>query len=858
MNKLSALIPPLLACWALGTASRAHLDLGDLLPAAVEWTLVCVGVAAALVSSWRPGIASKSPDPVVRGHRIWSIAMVLATTAWTWQDGRAIPLAALVVAIFAVGSILANSPRGFLAARGALGWLVAISLLSELVDRVALWRLPTEHLANLLAASLGALGLETGSTGQGFLFESVRADRPTLITPELLGLPVLLLGALWLLLPWAGNSVVKSGPNLVWRIASASAYFALALLVRILLLVLVATYLDGQMDYTDDNVDVRAWISWKLTAALDGLALALAGVTWAPWRGQAGRSVSAPANLPALRWLAVSALGGVLAAAMPIADSMGTERPVRLVIDESHSDWEPTDLALGTDVYGEESGYNFRALVDWLEGRHGPVRRNYETLDSEVLEGCDVLVVKTPTEAYTDVEIGTILEFVERGGGLLLIGDHTNVFGTGDVLNAFGERLGFRLDFDCVFDHRKTFEHVFQRPASLRSHPILAQVPMIRFEVGCSIDLNHLGWTPVIVGRGLKNLQIDYKASNFYPAVRDESDMRFGQLCEMATRAYGRGRVALISDSTLFSTFSVMLPGRRELIEASLDWLGRDEIGENSRYGAVAVGLLLVVVACCVALRQGVGATTPILVVAIGSWHAARGCAERVVHTPSAPIYKLQHEANVAFLSSSERAIWPIEEFVRDYDRSYSMFFQWVLRVEGFPRLEASLEAALGSSNIVACLDPAQLHSWELDMLFEHVNAGAVLFAIESAPNASIEAIAKRIGAELSPETVACRTVATRYGAIDLGGRLECARAVMGGTSVINAETEAGNRSLLSLFEFGEGIVVLGTHGALITDSAYGQRYHAQPDGNRRRLFELQFDLFRAALAHVRSSSSAP
>ena len=49
-----------------------------------------------------------------------------------------------------------------------------------------------------------------------------------------------------------------------------------------------------------------------------------------------------------------------------------------------------------------------------------------DKIDDETLAKCDVLVIKTPTQRYSPAEVDAVVRFVERGGGLLLIGDHTN------------------------------------------------------------------------------------------------------------------------------------------------------------------------------------------------------------------------------------------------------------------------------------------------------------------------------------------------------------------------------------------------------------------------------------------------
>ena len=50
----------------------------------------------------------------------------------------------------------------------------------------------------------------------------------------------------------------------------------------------------------------------------------------------------------------------------------------------------------------------------------------YQEIDDETLSKCDVLVIKIPNARYSPTRPTAVLRFVEQGGGLLLIGDHTN------------------------------------------------------------------------------------------------------------------------------------------------------------------------------------------------------------------------------------------------------------------------------------------------------------------------------------------------------------------------------------------------------------------------------------------------
>ncbi len=55
-----------------------------------------------------------------------------------------------------------------------------------------------------------------------------------------------------------------------------------------------------------------------------------------------------------------------------------------------------------------------------------------------------MLIIKTPTARYSADEVTAIVNYVQHGGSLLLIGDHTNVFNMNTYLNDISRQ--FRPD----------------------------------------------------------------------------------------------------------------------------------------------------------------------------------------------------------------------------------------------------------------------------------------------------------------------------------------------------------------------------------------------------------------------------
>src|SRR5206468_7401514 len=211
-------------------------------------------------------------------------------------------------------------------------------------------------------------------------------------------------------------------------------------------------------------------------------------------------------------------------------DPLGSRNPGRVLVDEFHSNWERTDHPFDTEWYDHLAAYNYAVLYDYCN-RFYDMGRIATPIDDEMLRNCDVLVCKIPTERYQPAEVAAIRRFVERGGGLMTVGEHTDVWGSGTDLNDIAREFGFEYRMDCLFGLDSTFEEHFDPPAI--RHPVIAHMGPLDFAVACSIAPGPSIGTPVIWNTGVRDAPADYHASNFYPQVLDFAQARYGAFVQL-------------------------------------------------------------------------------------------------------------------------------------------------------------------------------------------------------------------------------------------------------------------------------------------------------------------------------------
>lgn len=814
------------AVLAMSAARRRDGDLGDMLSDAALAIFSLIGIVLSLLSGWRL-IGLHAP---AKRRPTLAALLVCVGLGWALVDRGARGITGGALCVLLGASLTLPSARFLTASAVASIVFVCTDAVTLLIDRLALLQADPVLLRTPIRLILSAFGADEGEWDGGVVIRTMRGFRPLLITLGNSGAQTIAAVVI------VFSCIAFSGRMLALRGMVFVLIGGLSMCLRFTLHALCTYLVDGRTPYETHGVLLDWAYSPYYGLLLDSLACTPLLVFASCYRQP--RELSKTTTVKPLPVV----LAGVSCLCLTVhswADAQCMRTTAAVAIDEGHSGWEPTDLALGENYYGDESGYNFRAMTDWLAGHYGQVRRLYEPLTTELLDGLDVLIVKTPTAAYSHSEIEAIKAYVLQGGGLILIGDHTNVFGTSEVLNTIAAEVGgFVFEYDCLFDQRQRFEHIYSPESSVRCHPILRDVKRVRFEVGCSLKLNALSARPVIVGRALKSLPIDYSASNFYPAVRDESDMRIGQFTEVAVRVFGRGRVAALTDSTFLSTFSVCLPGRRELLLGMVDWVGRGDVGSSLRGWLVLLGAIGGGVAIVLCLARGV--VTSAIAFSVGSGLYWTVGSLGLCFYESSPAQGVSKE--IYFSTASSTVFWPVDQMVRDSSRSYSMFFQWVLRTGAFPRLVDSWRQASVTGVPLVLIEPSKEELLESDSILEFVRQGGRVLLLDSIEGSATSALWSKDDRSVGPKRQ-FDCVITSSARITLGGFYPLVSTLYGGRPLMwtkDGEVVAAEAHI------GHGVLIVVTCGELFTDLSYGGRYDVWPDANRRMLFQFEFDQIRA------------
>ena len=517
----------------------------------------------------------------------------------------------------------------------------------------------------------------------------------------------------------------------------------------------------------------------------------------------------------------------------------GALKPGRVMIDEYHSNWEKTTRPYTTEWYGEDSGYNYYSLASYMEDYYTVARNLHSPITPELLASCDVLFLKTPTSAYSQEEIDAVFRFVRQGGGLLLVGDHTNVFGTSTYLNPLAERFGLHFNHDGTYDLVTDGLSIY-RDRSMFPHPTVRRLGRFMFATSCSLEAPLLS-AGAITGYGIKSLYLDYSQENFFRTDAPDYDKDYGLLLQQVALQSGRGRVVAFTDSTVWSNFFMFIPGKWELAEGALNWLNR-----RNALGWAPWALLVVAAsgaAVLVSRRvKGIPIIDPLgVALALGFAALAILSARGLDSLAYAPPTKIAHATTeIAFESEHSNMLIPSETIFIDPNTAYHVFYTWTQRVGARPRM-APLSEAVKSDIVVLANISRPFASRDLARIREYVESGGSLLVLHG--NGSDDSAANQV---LSMFGLAVEDPRDGF-ILDLRGgtiqRFVPVYSVAGGIPLLYdsfgrpaaASTDVGTRS---------GKVIVFGASSLFSDAFMGTT-STIPDETIRSIYDLEFYLIQ-------------
>jgi len=528
----------------------------------------------------------------------------------------------------------------------------------------------------------------------------------------------------------------------------------------------------------------------------------------------------------------------------------GTEKNGRILIDELHSNWEDTTREMDKDWYGMLSTYNYYSWAEWLDKYYTVDRNLNNTLSSQLLSNYDILILKCPTNLYSDEEVKDIVQFVYDGGGLYLIGDHTNVFGMNYYLNQVSENFGITFKTDATYELGTGMTSIY-KPDVIFPHPIVQNMEQFDFLTSCTLSAP-ITSENVIIGNRLIAEPGTYSTENFFREYTGSPDVEYGLLLQVAAVKYGKGRVVAFTDSTCFSNFCMFMDGYKSFNLGVMEYLNR--ANAYSYLNNVFAGMAIITLILSIYVLREEKKTMIIFLFLISGLLSFSVAAPVFSHVnrinyslPSAH----SDYTKVCFDGEHSDSVIAHRSYLEFFGshKLYGTFFVWIQRVGCIPSLEKTLHDAINEGDVVVIINPVKsFEREEIDAIADYIeNGGGVLLMdsvlnTDSTANELLQNFNILLSYETSDHMLYNRN--TTVSNLSIGSISAPYLTISGREDVFVTEN---NETSIAVVEIGKGKIVVLVDSYTFSDNVMGGIF-TEPDESLRQIYNTEFYIFEELL----------
>lgn len=277
-------------------------------------------------------------------------------------------------------------------------------------------------------------------------------------------------------------------------------------------------------------------------------------------------------------WGLLLLAAGPLAAQTPSASPIGTG----ILVDGIHANDLVTE-SLQPEVYNYHATCGSRRSFDYLQAQGVEVTRVTEgRLTPELLASRRLLflnLVSAERPPFLVSEITAIREFVQAGGSLLVITDHSNCYYHTHVLGPLFAELDLASFTDTVCDvHPNTLDNgnAWLSITRFRTHPVTEGLRRLGIQTGGRVDPRFavaLSSEQAWADRWATDAFGHANAPGFYGNFRREADEASGPLGVALARDFGRGRIVVLGDQNMIGDTFLHYADNYRLWLNALAWL---------------------------------------------------------------------------------------------------------------------------------------------------------------------------------------------------------------------------------------------------------------------------------------------
>lgn len=246
--------------------------------------------------------------------------------------------------------------------------------------------------------------------------------------------------------------------------------------------------------------------------------------------------------------------------------------------------------------YGQRSGGMFGLMPKHLKVLgYNSIMIDDITLKN--LDGTDVLVMINLDKALSREELLMVWNYVKHGGGLLLLGDHTDLAGLMKNFNQILKIVNIKFKFDSAMPTRYTWDSLLD----YRLHPISNTFEMETgrsWWVGASLECTPPA-EPIVLGKycysdwgyknNAKNAYLGNRRFDYYEPLNDHVLAAYSR--------YEDGKVMAVGDTSSYHNTTFMVTN--SFVLNTFRYLSDNKLGHSTLVKRILLGLLILSMASC-------------------------------------------------------------------------------------------------------------------------------------------------------------------------------------------------------------------------------------------------------------------
>ena len=220
----------------------------------------------------------------------------------------------------------------------------------------------------------------------------------------------------------------------------------------------------------------------------------------------------------------------------------------KIYIVNNSAVWATDTGRYDTNDWTLKTSYSYSLINEFIDHKFTVYRE--ENLKNLLEIMPNFMLYMTPTKKFNKDELEILDEYLERGGEIIFIADHTDLYGHARVINDFIENYGIKLNYDAIYNYADRNKKI-----RVNNMPLSALRPL----TGCSIQIIRPTYVRSIFVDFISE-KADYTRPNFFAEMHWTPDDDIGVYPFMTSTYVKSGVISICTDSTLFSNFSIFNP----------------------------------------------------------------------------------------------------------------------------------------------------------------------------------------------------------------------------------------------------------------------------------------------------------